>query len=163
MLVLAVALVPGAAHAVELVLSHMTYVGSDAGVPDVVLEAERARIPSGGDVALLEDVHLDAAGDGGTSSLVLTADRAELDLATNDFDARGNVHGRTGDGHRFRTEHAVFEQGRQIIHGDAPVDIIDPSGTRLRGRGFRYDVRAGRMVMRNAVVSDAPDDLEVLP
>jgi LPS export ABC transporter protein LptC len=155
---LALLLCADPAPGVDLVLSGMTFVGSDAGAPDLVLAARQARIAHDGDIAHLADVHLDAAGDDGTSSLVLTCDRAELDLATSDFEARGNVQGRTADGHRFRTEAASFDHTSRVIEGNARVDIIDPNGTRLQGQGFRYEVRSQRMRMRNAVVSELVEE-----
>jgi len=148
------------AAAVDLILSDMTYVGSEAGDPGVVLEAERARIEHGGDLAHLEVVRLDAAGDDGAASLELTCDRAVLNLDTSDFTATGNVRGRTADGHRFKTEAADFRHASRVIEGDAPVDILDPEGTRLEGKGFSYDVRLRRMKMRHAVVSDRTDAFE---
>jgi LPS export ABC transporter protein LptC len=147
-----------AASAVELVLSGMTYVGSDAGEPELVLAAREARIAHDGDVAHLAGVRLDAAGDDGASSLVLTCDRAQLDLGTSDFTAQGHVLGRTGDGHTFRTEAASFDHAHRVLEGNAPVDIVDPSGTRLQGQGFRYEVRSQRMRMRNAVVSELTEE-----
>ncbi len=153
-------LLPGAAPAEDLVLTTMTYVGSEGATRDLVLTAERARIAPGGDIAHLEEVELDAAGDDGQSSLVLTCDRAQLDLATSDFHAEGNVRGRTADGHKFRTEQARFQHAKRIIDGDEAVDVIDPSGTRLQGRGFHYDVGERRMRMRNAVVTDFSEDFE---
>jgi len=155
--VLLLASVAMPASAVELVLSEMTYVGSDAGERGMVLEAARARIEQGSDIAHLEDVRLDAPDEGGGTSLQLTCDRARLDLQTSDFTARGNVRGRTADGHRFWTEEAEFRHGERVVEGTAPVDIVDPIGTRLEGTGFRYDVRARRMQMKNAVVSEVQD------
>ena len=146
------------ASAVELVLSDMTYVDSQAGEPGMVLAAERARIPSGGELAHLEGVQLDAAGEDGVSSLILTCDRAVLNLTTSDFSAEGNVRGRTSDGHRFRTEQADFLQEAAVIESRAPVDIIDPAGTRLVGEGFRYSIRSRRMRMRKAVVSEISEE-----
>ena len=136
----------------------MTYVGSDSGQPDLVLEAQRARIPHGSDRAFLDDVRVDATGDDGRSSLRMTCDQAELDLATNDFTATGNVRGQTRDGHRFRAGVAVFEHATGVIEGQSNVDIVDPSGTRLQGDGFRYEVRDQRMRMRNAVVTDVVEE-----
>lgn len=149
------------AAAEELTLFTMTFVGSEAGVRDMTLSAERARFTQDADVALLEEVTLDAAGEGDTSSLLMTCDRARLELSSSDFLAEGNVRGRTADGHRFRTEAANFYHATRIIEGDRPVDIVDPSGTRLRGQGFRYDVRSQLMKMRNATVTEMPegDDL----
>jgi len=155
---IALLLCAGPAPGVELVLSGMTFVGSESGTPDLVLAARQARIVHDGDVAHLAEVHLDAAGDDGASSLVLTCDRAELDLNTSDFDAQGNVQGRTADGHRFRTEAASFDHANRVIEGSAPVDIVDPHGTRLQGQGFRYEVRSQRMRMRNAVVSELVEE-----
>jgi LPS export ABC transporter protein LptC len=155
---LAVLASAGPVLAADLVLSGMTYVSSDAGEPGLRLAARQARIVHDGDVAQLAGVHLDAAGDDGASSLVLTCDRAELDLATSDFQARGNVRGRTADGHRFRTEAASFDHALRVIEGNAHVDIVDPNGTRLQGQGFRYEVRSQRMRMKNAVVSELSEE-----
>lgn len=160
-LLLAVCLAgPRASAAQDLVLSTMTYVGSEGDTRDLVLSAARARIAPGGDIAYLEDVSLDAAGDGGASSLVLTCDRARLDLASSDFHAEGNVRGRTADGHRFRTEAADFDHDARTIEGDAAVEILDPAGTRLQGRGFHYDVGSQRMRMHHAVVTELSEELE---
>ena len=144
----------GPALALDLVLGGMTFVGSRAGEPDMVLLAERARIAHEGNIAYLESVSLDAAGENGSSSLLMTCDRAELDLTTSDFTAEGNVRGQTADGHRFRTEAARFEHEAGVIESEAAVDIVDPLGTRLEGTGFRYEIRTQRMRMRNAVVSE---------
>jgi LPS export ABC transporter protein LptC len=146
--------VAGPAAAVDLILSDMTYVGSEAGAPGVVLEAEHARIEQGSDLAHLEGVRL------GASSLKLTCDRALLHLDTSDFTAMGNVHGHTADGHRFKTDAAEFRHQARIVEGDVSVDILDPEGTRLEGVGFSYDVDARRMKLRNAVVSDRVEPFE---
>lgn len=145
---------PATARAVDLVLSEMTYVGSEAGHPAMVLVADRARIEHGGHLAHLEGVRLDAVGEDGADSLELTCDRALLNLETSDFTASGNVRGRTADGHRFETEQAEFDHAERIIESHAYVDIVDPAGTRLQGRGFHYDVRRQRMRMRDATVSE---------
>ena len=150
----------GPAAAVDMILSDMTYVGSEAGAPGVVLEAAHARIEQGSDLAHLEGVRLDAAGSDGTSSLKLTCDRALLHLDTSDFTAMGNVRGHTADGHRFKTDAAEFLHQARIVEGDVSVDILDPEGTRLEGVGFSYDVDARRMKLRKAVVSDRQEPFE---
>jgi len=151
---------PRPASAVDLILSQMTYVDSDAGQPGVVLEAERARIEQGREFAHLEGVRLDAAGGGGNASLKLTCDRALLNLTTSDFRAEGNVRGETADGHRFKTEAADFRHAARAIESRSSVDIVDPLGTRLEGSGFHYDVRLRRMKMSNAVVSENAEPFE---
>jgi len=153
-------LAPRPASAVDLILSQMTYVDSDAGEPGLVLEAERARIEHGRDLAHLEGVRLDAAGEEGTASLKLSCDRALLNLATSDFSAEGNVRGETADGHRFKTEAADFRHAERVIESSSSVDILDPLGTRLEGSGFHYDVRLRRMKMSNAVVSENAEPFE---
>lgn len=144
---------------VELVLSRMTFVSSEEGEPDMVLFAERARIPADGDIVHLGDVSLETAGESGEASLVMTCDRARFDLATGDFTADGNVRGRTADGHRFKTPSASFAHDSRVIESHTNVDIIDPSSTRLEGKGFRYDVRSQRMRVRDAVVSEFSEEL----
>lgn len=151
-------LAPAPAGAVDLVLSDMTYMGSQAGEPALVLTAARARIEHDSDIAHLQGVRLDAVDEKGGSSLEMTCERAELDLTTSDFTATGNVRGRTADGHRFKTEAAAFEHTARVIESHVGVDILDPTGTRLEGEGFKYDVRSQRMTMRNAVVSESAGD-----
>ncbi len=144
----------GAGTAEPLFLHEMTYVGSEAGTKDVVLEALRARVELADDQAHLEVVTMDAAGTGGETTLLMTCDRALLHLSTNDFFAEGNVRGTTGDGYRFSTTWANFDHAERLVASDAPVAIVDPDGTLYRGVGFRYHVREGRMEMRQATVED---------
>jgi len=151
------------ASAVELVLSEITFVGSEAGESGLVLEADRARIEAGRDVAHLEGVRLEAAGPGGKTGLRLTCERAVLNLQTSDFTAVGGVRGRTGDGHRFQTAAAEFHHATRVIESHFPVEIVDPLGTRLEGRGFQYEVRSQRMRMQQAIVSEPEEPKQSEP
>jgi len=148
------------AAAVELVLSRITFVGSEAGEPGIVLEADRARVETDRDVARLEGVRLAAASPDGGTGLRLTCERAVLNLRTSDFTAAGDVRGRTADGHRFETAAAEFHHAARVIESHAPVDIVDPLGTRLEGRGFQYDVRSQRIRMQHAVVIESEEPKE---
>ena len=88
-------------EATVLRVSGMTFsqsLGPDEGV---VVRSERAVIRPGTDVAELEVVHA-VFTDGETSErFEMTCDRADLNLATYDFVARGNVRGTTTEGQRY--------------------------------------------------------------
>ncbi len=86
----------------------------------------------------------------------MRCDRAELDLETHDFVARGNVHGVTADGQRYRTPAVRYEHAPGLLHSDEPVSLTDATGS-FHGDGFHYDLAAGRLrLLGNVVVLQAP-------
>ena len=54
------------------------------------------------------------------------------------------MRGSTPDGRRFETERLHYDHEAGLVTTDAPVVIRDKSGT-LRGGGFLYQVREGRL------------------
>lgn len=140
---------PGLASAAEpatradVALRGMTFVSSRAGERDVVVEAERATLQPGTNVALLEGVHTVFEGRPGAPGFELTCDRGELRTNTNDFFASGHVRGRTADGRSFTTEWVRYDHQRGLAYTDAPVEITENGGS-YQGGGFRYHVREQR-------------------
>jgi LPS export ABC transporter protein LptC len=132
-----------AGDAAALLVERMTFVGSRAGVRDLVVEAERAQLSPKTEVALLEKVHAVVEEAEGRPGLEVTCERGELSTRTHDFLATGDVRGTTSDGRRFFTSWVRYDHQRRVAYTDAPVTITDPSGT-LRGGGFRYHAREGR-------------------
>ena len=93
---------------------------------------------------LLGGVALRLATADAKGELQLRCDHGELDLGSGSFVGIGRVKGRTPDGRRFETERMHYDHGAGLVTTDAPVVIRDASGT-LRGGGFRYLVREGRL------------------
>lgn len=122
----------------------MTFVASTAGVTDLLVAADAARIDVARQRADLETVRARWADDDGRTSLELECERGEFDLATNDLLAIGDVRGRLGDGREFRGPWLRYDRANQVAFTDAPVLIVD-HGRRMRGGGLRYHVRDRRL------------------
>jgi LPS export ABC transporter protein LptC len=143
----------GAAHAAgdagpaDLSVVGMTYVASEGARNEVIVEAEKAGIGRGEQVAQLEGIHArvgsfasPGAPDGG---LELRCERGSFDLEAGDLTAEGKVRGTTADGRRFETERLIYRRATGRVTTEAPVVIRDGFGT-LRGAGFEYWVRENR-------------------
>lgn len=125
-------------------LTKLTYVDSDHGRSGVILAADDARVLPERKQVLLGGVALRLATADAKGELQLRCDHGELDLGSGSFVGIGRVKGRTPDGRRFETERMHYDHGAGLVTTDAPVVIRDASGT-LRGGGFRYLVREGRL------------------
>lgn len=149
--VLAACSLAGSASAVEesglpqtLDLTKLTYVDSNRTQSGVILQAEDARVLPQRRQVLLRSVGLRLATADTKGHLELSCDHGELDLESGSFVGIGTVRGRTPDGRRFETARLRYDHAAGLVTTDAPVVIRDAGGT-LRGGGFRYQVREGRL------------------
>jgi LPS export ABC transporter protein LptC len=126
-----------------LKVTGMTFVGSRGSTNELVLRAKRAELRPETNIAVLEDVEVNAMDDSDKRSFDVRCERGELDVKTNDFFAEGNVHGSTRDGQRYKTAWVRYDHERGVLFTDAPVAMEDDSGS-FRGDGFRYDTRRRR-------------------
>lgn len=124
-------------------VSGMTFVASRGDVNEVVLVSKSARLRTESDVALLEDVHATVAASASRQGFEMTCQKGRLDLASNDFYAEGDVHGRTDEGRVFSAPWVRYEHAQGLLYTDAPVLITESTGT-YRGVGFQYFVREKR-------------------
>ncbi len=136
-----------------LVLQDMTYVVSDGGRNELVVEATSAEVKPSEDLAQLHEVRArmgskapDGVPGGGMEML---CDRGSFDLETRDFVATGNVRGVTSDGRRFKTEKLRYRARDGLVWSESAVVLRD-GGALLEGTGFEYRVRQDRFKMRNA-------------
>ena len=137
-------------------LSRMTFVSSQAGINEITVEADSGLVDTQGNRADLETVHAVWAASNGESSLDVVCERGEFDLGTSDFVARGRVRGVLGDGRRFESPWMRYDHAKGVAYTDAPVEILD-QGRTLRGGGFRYRVRDGKLRLTSgASVVEAP-------
>ena len=125
-------------------LTALTYVDSQGSRSGVVLQAEEARVLPQREQVLMRSVGLRLATADAKGQLELRCDHGELDLASGSFVGIGGVRGRTPDGRRFETARLRYDHAAGLVTTDAPVVIRDAGGT-LRGGGFRYQVREGRL------------------
>jgi LPS export ABC transporter protein LptC len=125
-----------------LEIAGMTYVASQGSNNELVLDAEHARYRAGRSLVHLEGVEARVAPGGGQPGFEMTCAEAEFDLAKSDFQARGDVRGRTRDGREIATDRLSYRHEEGLVSTDAPVVIRDAGGT-YRGGGFRYRVRDG--------------------
>ena len=87
-------------------------------------------------------------------------DEGELDLTTNDFEARGNVRGQTKGERTFRAPWVKYDHEKGLLYTDAPV-LISEDLIMYRGGGFRYFVREGRFkLLGGASVLQQPEELQ---
>ena len=147
----------GTASAVPpMQLSRMTFVSSEAGFTDLTVVADAAQVDMQGNKAQLDRVHALWAASNGQNSLDIVCERGEFDLSTNDFVAIGSVHGVLGDGRRFESPWMRYDHAKGVAYTDAPVSILD-AGRTLKGGGFRYRVRDGKLRLTSgASVVDPP-------
>jgi len=108
-----------------------------------MLAADRAEYRSGGDRVLLEEVHLRVAEREGVSGFELRSESGAIDLSAGDFEATGDVWGRTPDGRELRTQRLDYRHDAGLVRTDAPVQIRDAIAS-YRGAGFEYHVREAR-------------------
>src|SRR5262245_27756024 len=88
-----------AAEATSLEVKDMVFVGSRAGVREVVLRSKTARLQPDKQQAQLDDVSATVTEDeAGTRSFTMNCARVDLDIARSDFTANGDVHGETAEG-----------------------------------------------------------------
>jgi LPS export ABC transporter protein LptC len=129
----------------ELFVSDMTFVGGRGDDGQFVLRARRATFHPDTQRATLEDVRIvSTEHEPGTGpGFEVSCERGELDIATNDFLAEGDVEGTTGDGRSYRASWVRYQHAKALLYTDAPVEMQDKTG-RFRGDGFRYLVKERR-------------------
>jgi LPS export ABC transporter protein LptC len=125
-------------------LTALTYTDSARSQSAVILEAAEARVLPRREQVLMKTVGLRLKTADASGELQLRCDHGELDLGSGSFIGIGDVRGRTPDGRRFETQRMRYDHGAGLVTTDAPVVIRDAGGT-LRGGGFRYQVREGRL------------------
>jgi LPS export ABC transporter protein LptC len=135
----------------------MTFVGSRAGVREVVLRSRSARLQPEKQIAHLEDVSATVTEDeAGQRSFTMNCDRVELDIARSDFKADGNVRGETAQGQHYSAPWVKYVHEQGLLYTDEPVVMTDSRGS-FRGNGFRYHVHERRFeLLGNVRVEQRP-------
>ena len=104
-----------APEATSLEVKGMIFVGSRAGVRELVLHSKTARMRPDRQLAELEDVNAVVTEDeAGQRSFTMNCDRVELDIARSDFKADGNVRGETADGQSYSAPWVKYVHERRF-------------------------------------------------
>lgn len=138
-------LLPGAAAAESPLLNveGMIFVATRDDVNELVLHAARARFHTEQERVYLQDVRAVVEPSAQKGSFEIRCDEGELDIATNDFEAVGNVRGRTEGDREFSAAWVKYDHEAGLLFTNAPVLITEGSIT-YRGGGFQYYVRERR-------------------
>ena len=140
----------------EVLVSGMSLVVSREDDGDLLLDARQATLHPETNTAELRDATLRVLRPDRSLAFDVAFVRGELDLASNDFLAEGEVHGRTGDGQRYAAPWIRYERAQGLLHTEAPVSLEEPGGS-VRGDGFRYHLRERRFeLLGNVRVEHTP-------
>jgi len=142
---LLVATVPARALAESPLLNveGMTFVASRGDENELILHADRARFHTDEERVFLETVHMVVEPSDFSGSFEIDCDEGQLDMATNDFEARGNVRGTTDGGRSFSAPWVQYDHEKGLLFTNAPV-LINEDAITYRGGGFQYYVRTKR-------------------
>jgi len=132
-------------------VSGMTFVGSRGEQSELVVRAETALFYPGSGLADLEVVRAKVSDAKKGESFQMQCDRAELDVATTNFTATGNVKGLTGDGQRYSAAWVRYDHQASMLQTDAVLKVVYSGGS-LRGVGFRYGNDERRLELLGHVV-----------
>jgi LPS export ABC transporter protein LptC len=146
-----------AAEATSLEVQGMIFVGSRAGVREVVLRSHTAWLWPEQQHAELKDVSATVSEDEvSRRSFTMDCARVELDIARSDFVADGDVHGETAEGQHYSAPWVRYVHEQGLLYTDAPVEMEDSHGS-FRGNGFRYHVHERRFeLLGNVRVEQRP-------
>lgn len=123
---------------------------TDAGRPQWTLYAKWAATYTARNVVVARDIRVDFFDEKGARSSELTAREGEIQQATRDMTARGNVVLRTTEGTRMTTEEMHFRNREQLITSERLVRV-EREGDALEGVGFSSDPNLRRFEFRSQV------------
>lgn len=123
---------------------------TDAGHPQWTLYAKWAATYTARNVVVARDIRVDFFDEKGARSSELTAREGEIQQATRDMTARGNVVLRTTEGTRMNTEEMHFRNREQLITSERLVRV-EREGDALEGVGFSSDPNLRHFEFRSQV------------
>ncbi len=139
----------------QLEISGLTFVGSRGDGGELVLRATRAVLMPDTQEADLFDVRAEVTHAQG-SSFKMRCKKAQLNLATNDFSAEGDVVGVTDAGERYSAPWVRYSEQDDLLYTDAPVSMRNENG-HFSGDGFRYQITERRFrLIGNVRVEQTP-------
>lgn len=85
---------------------------------------------------------------GGGGPILATASKATYNTATKTMTLSGTVRVRSRDGQTLSSESLNFNEAESLIWSEEAVEI-EGKGLFFKGRGLKYDLRTGKLTVRN--------------
>ncbi len=131
------------------VLERVVFEGYVQGEREVEVLAARAEVDPSTRIALLTDVKISFE-DARRGAIVVHADGARLELASDDFVLLGKVDGTTASGERFVGEEVRYDAKARKLRSDRPVRVYRQNMS-LVGDGIEIDVETRRVKIEGRV------------
>lgn len=130
-------------------LERVVFEGYRQGEREVEVRAVRAQVDPQARVALLQDVKISFA-DEHRGAIVVSAEAARFDLASDDFLLSGQVEGLTGEGESFQGRDVRYVAAERKLRSREPVRVFRENLT-LAGEGLEIDVETRRVKIEGKV------------
>ena len=143
---------PPGLQAPPAVLYGVDFDGYRTGSHEVEVRAETAEVDLRTGVAELWDVriHFD---EGDRGPVDVEAQRAEVELASDDFVLSGAVEGSVGSRDRFYTSDLRYQRDAERLWTDGPARLVG-ARTVVRGRGLELDLRTRTLRLLGSVEAE---------
>ncbi len=130
-------------------LEGVVFEGYSRGEREVEVRAAWAEVDPSTRIARLTDVKISFE-DARRGAIVVHADAARLELASDDFVLLGKVDGTTASGERFVAEEVRYDAKAQKLRSDRPVRIYRQNMS-LVGDGMEIDIETRRLKIEGRV------------
>jgi len=140
---------PETAASVPAVLERVVFEGYAQGEREVEVLAASAQVDPSTRIARLTDVKISFE-DPRRGAIVVHAEGAHLDLASDDFVLVGSVDGSTASGERFVGEEIRYDAKTETLRSDRPVRVYREN-MMLTGDGMVIDVETRRITIQGRV------------
>ena len=130
-------------------LEGVVFEGYVQGVREIEVRAASAEVDPSTRIALLTDVKISFE-DAQRGAIVVHADGARLELASDDFVLLGKVDGTTASGERFVGEEVHYDAKAQKLRSDRPVRVYRQNMS-LVGDGMEIDIETRRVTIEGRV------------
>jgi LPS export ABC transporter protein LptC len=126
-----------------VILESVRFSGYKGGDQDLQVQAQKAQVRTETQIAELIGVEVRVTSPD-RGQMKVQADRAELNLMTDDFVLYENVRGEMGNGERFEGSEVHYNEATRRLFSDRPVRIERGNFT-LEGEGMELDMNERRL------------------
>jgi LPS export ABC transporter protein LptC len=126
------------ADSADQVYDSMTFDITRDGIKSSRVQAESAWVYQARQVADLKNMTVTSYDSTGAPISVITADKGVYGMRGQNLDARGHVVAHSSGGRVLKTEHLIYDRGRNRISADSAFTSTSPTGN-LSGTWFEAD------------------------
>ncbi len=140
------------------VLYGVDFDGYRAGDHEVEVRAETAEVDLAAGLARLWEVRIRFE-EPGRGPVDVEAQRAEVELDSDDFVLSGSVEGSVGSRERFYTSDLRYQREAERLWTDRPARLVG-SRTVIHGQGLELDLRTRRLRLLGSVEAEVRSEAE---